>query len=165
MFFYFFFKILAHFYNESIVRVGCHTNNATKNDLSKTLTLFKEASSEIETDYCRSVMSDYNGKTNDTLNTRFNGWHQFQLRMNGSDDTDHDDTDPEDIEEDEEDNNKWKQVDITKWSQCIIADAEEVGCDECDVHFYHNFLLESDKIFAPIEDDGHAIAVNILTYI
>ena len=116
-------------------------------------------------------MSDYNEKnekTNETLKTRFNAWrqYQFQSRMDGSEDTDDKSSeDPDDIEEGEEDNNKWKQVDITKWSQCIIVDAEEVGCDECDVHFYHNFLLESDKIFAPIEDDGHAIAVNKLIYI
>ena len=105
-------------------------------------------------------MSDYD-KTNRTLNTRsaFDyTWGQFQMRMDDSEDAG---AMPSETEG-EARNQNWTQVDITKWSQCTIVDAEEVGCDECDVHFYHNFLLESDKIFAPIEDDVQAITVNII---
>ena len=115
-------------------------------------------------------MSDYNMKTNDTLNVRsnFDGtWSQYdsqrsQLRTNDSEDAYEESSDyvaPDDTVEEKAKNKNRKQVDITKWVQCTIVDAEEVGCDECDVRFYHNILLESDKIFAPIEDDDQAITV------
>ena len=66
----------------------------------------------------------------------------------------------EDNYEDDGTNKKWFQLNIEKFAQCKISDADDVGCDECGVCFYHNILMDSDKIFAPIEHDDYIVPVS-----
>ena len=107
-------------------------------DLSKTITIAINPSYENETDYCKMAIAEYTNKKN--------------LTQGGDGD--------EDNIQDERNNKKWFQLNIEKFAQCTISDAEDVGCDECGVRFYHNILMDSDKIFAPIQNDNEVVIVS-----
>ena len=107
-------------------------------DLSKTITISINPSYENERDYCKIAIAEYTKKKN--------------LTQDGDEN--------EDYKQDERNNKKWFQLNIEKFAQCTISDAEDVGCDECGVRFYHNILMDSDKIFAPIQNDNEVVMVS-----
>ena len=135
-------------YDDSIVRIGCHrVENVTNQnkegkevdgDLSKTITIALNASLENGKDYCQLAMADSNNNKN--------------LKQGGEEN--------EDNNQDEGSDKKWFQLNIERFAQCTISDAEDVGCDECGVRFYHNILKDSDKIFAPIEYYDQIVTVS-----
>ena len=138
---------LGGFYDASIVRIGCHRiENATNlnqedeqvdGDLSKMITLSANQSNENNEEYCRLALESFTINNNSTQGGDGNG---------------------EDNQEQGSDK-QWFQVNIEKLSQCIINDAEEVGCDECGVRFYHNILMDSDEIFAPNKYNDETVQV------
>ena len=112
-----------------MVRIGCH--QLVQGNLSPHI-YFLDADSEKQTDYCETVLELLeNPDEKRSIMTRSNVDNETTLAKAYFPDSVH----------------------LPDLQQCIMRGSEEIGCKDCDIHFYHN-QLDRDDIFDPTKSGG-----------